>query len=145
MELDGGQPACIRRGIKTEQAEIYCFRMEMQPPGCSRFFFSHEDFFSIYYFYISNRKYYSMSKNSDNKRGPGRPKRNDLIRTGCARGLPSTHTRYTAVLSHETLRRFRVFASKENLSFKDAMETVVVTFMEEYEKNSKFGGLKNEK
>lgn len=71
----------------------------------------------------------------EEKRSVGRPKKSDIIRDNAAQnGLTEEYTRATFILSVRNLERLRDYAYTERYKMKEAIDKVIDSFMNEYEK-----------
>lgn len=69
-------------------------------------------------------------------RGKGRPRKNDLVRDNSAQeGLTEDYTRATFILRVDQLNELKDYAYTHRITIKEALETVIAKYMEDYKAN----------
>ena len=69
-------------------------------------------------------------------RGKGRPRKADLVRDNSTQeGLTEDYTRATFILRVDTLNDLKDYAYTNRITIKEALETVIAKYMEEYKAN----------
>lgn len=69
-------------------------------------------------------------------KGKGRPRKADLVRDNSAQeGLTEDYTRATFILRVDQLNELKDYAYTHRITIKEALETVISKFMEDYRAN----------
>lgn len=67
------------------------------------------------------------------KRGVGRPPKEDIQQSGPGKGLPEDWQRYTLIVNKHTLQDLKDYAWYERISIKEAVDNILSDFLEKAE------------
>ena len=70
------------------------------------------------------------------KKKPGRPRRNDIVRDNSAQeGLTAEYTRFSVICKADNVKDLKDYAYTKRITLKEAVDEVVESFFREYRNN----------
>lgn len=77
------------------------------------------------------------NKEAQQEKKRGRPRQHDTNKKSADMGLPDNLTRSSFIVNKETLKKLKDFAFNENLKIYEALDLILSSYLERYEKQNK--------
>lgn len=74
-------------------------------------------------------------KEPTEKRGVGRPRRDDIIRDGVQEGLTADYTRFSVICKVKSVKDLKDYAYTKRITIREATDEVIESFFEAYRNN----------